>query len=52
MHVRAFRKLTQKTSPAVLALLISATSAIAQNFVDVKPSPQQVAWRDLEFTPQ
>jgi len=26
-----------------------ASSASAQNFADVKPSPQQTAWQDLEF---
>ena len=33
-----------------LTIVLAATvSAFAQNFVDVKPSPQQVAWQDLEF---
>src|ERR1700691_4813949 len=49
MHLRAFLKLTQKTLLAVFALLISACLTVPQNFVDVKPSPQQVAWQDLEF---
>jgi alpha-L-fucosidase len=38
------------------ALAIGATSAMLsarmlgyQNFMEVKPSPQQVAWQDLEF---
>ena len=34
------------------AMLLSAdvvALAAAQNFVDVKPTPQQVAWQDLEF---
>jgi len=44
-----FLKLTQKIWLAVLVLLIAASSATPQNFVDVKPSPQQVAWQDLEF---
>jgi alpha-L-fucosidase len=44
-----FLKLTQKVWLAVLVLLIAASSATPQNFVDVKPSPQQVAWQDLEF---
>ena len=38
-----------RTLFAFLALLITACSAIPQNFIDVKPSPQQVAWQDLEF---
>jgi alpha-L-fucosidase len=49
MHICAFQRLTRKTSLAIFALLISATLATAQNFVDVKPSPQQVDWQDLEF---
>jgi alpha-L-fucosidase len=49
MHLRAFQKLTQKTLLALFALLISAALATPQNFVDIKPSPQQVAWQDLEF---
>ena len=33
----------------LLALALPANSSQAQNFSDVKPSPQQVAWQDLEF---
>lgn len=29
--------------------LLTATTALAQNFADVKPSPQQVAWQDMEM---
>jgi alpha-L-fucosidase len=29
--------------------LLTATAAAAQNFVDVKPAPQQVAWQDMEM---
>jgi alpha-L-fucosidase len=29
--------------------LLAAPEAIAQNFVDVKPTPQQVAWQDMEM---
>ncbi len=49
MHLGAFLKLTQKTLLALFALLINAVLAIPQNFVDIKPSPQQVAWQNLEF---
>jgi alpha-L-fucosidase len=49
MHLGAFLKLTQKTLLALFALLINAALAIPQNFVDIKPSPQQVAWQNLEF---
>jgi alpha-L-fucosidase len=31
------------------ALLVPATSAAAENAVDIKPSPQQLEWQDLEF---
>jgi alpha-L-fucosidase len=31
------------------AILAYAASACAQNFVDVKPSPQQAAWQDMEM---
>jgi alpha-L-fucosidase len=34
---------------AALLAGISASSAQAVNFTDVKPSPQQVEWQDLEF---
>src|ERR1700683_5818164 len=34
---------------AVMAALAVGASAQVQNFVDVKPSPQQVEWQDLEF---
>jgi alpha-L-fucosidase len=29
--------------------LLAATAALGQNFVDVKPTPQQVAWQDMEM---
>ncbi len=34
---------------AVLAVMIFPAFAAAQNFADVKPSPQQMEWQDLEF---
>jgi alpha-L-fucosidase len=49
MRHKAFHKLTQKLLLVIFTLLISARLASPQNFVDVKPSPQQVAWQDLEF---
>jgi alpha-L-fucosidase len=33
---------------ALLAALVTG-HALAQNFVDIKPSPQQVHWQDLQF---
>jgi alpha-L-fucosidase len=32
-----------------LTLLLSPAAAFAQNFVDVRPTPQQVAWQDMEM---
>src|SRR5688572_7245932 len=35
---------------AMLGLfLLAVPLAVAQNFSEVRPSPQQVAWQDLEF---
>jgi alpha-L-fucosidase len=34
---------------ATCAALLAVPSLSAQNFSEVKPSPQQVAWQDLEF---
>jgi alpha-L-fucosidase len=34
---------------AILACTFMASITSAQNFTDVKPSPQQVEWQDLEF---
>ena len=33
----------------VLSSLVSLTPSMAQNFVDIKPSPAQVQWQDLEI---
>jgi alpha-L-fucosidase len=38
-----------KTALACALAMFCATSSLAQNFTDVKPSPQQVAWQDLEI---
>jgi alpha-L-fucosidase len=35
--------------PAFLFLVFAIGVATAQNAIDIKPSPQQVAWQDLEF---
>lgn len=35
--------------PISFLLLALVVLASAQNFTDIKPSPQQVAWQDLEF---
>ena len=40
------------TSTVVVLLvccLVVTSAAQAQNFTDIKPSPQQMAWQDLEF---
>ena len=34
---------------AIVTVLSQTCPLVAQNFVDVKPSPQQVEWQDLEF---
>ena len=34
---------------AGLALSLSSLIAGAQSFSEIKPSPQQVAWQDMEF---
>lgn len=47
MHFSRYR--TLKSVATIAVALFLATCAWAQNFVDVKPSPQQVAWQDLEF---
>jgi alpha-L-fucosidase len=33
----------------ILTLLLFSAICLAENFADVKPSPQQVEWQDLEF---
>jgi alpha-L-fucosidase len=39
----------KKFATAILATFLIAVSACAQNFSEIKPAPQQVAWQDLEF---
>ena len=41
--------INNRSRVTVLALFLCASLAIAQNFSDIKPSPQQVEWQDLEF---
>ncbi len=43
------RFLRNRSDLAALALVLFASLACAQNFPDMKPSPQQTAWQDLEF---
>lgn len=38
-----------RTAAARAIVALWATFSLAQNFTDVKPSPQQVAWQDLEI---
>src|SRR6266480_5049817 len=33
----------------MLIFSLAGSAGYAQNFTDIKPSPQQVAWQDLEF---
>jgi alpha-L-fucosidase len=37
------------TAKVLAMIALCAALSIAQNFTDVKPSPQQVAWQDLEM---
>jgi len=37
------------TAKVLTLIALCAVSSTAQNFTDVKPSPQQVAWQDLEI---
>ena len=39
----------RRTALACTIAVLCAISSLAQNFTDVKPSPQQVAWQDLEI---
>jgi alpha-L-fucosidase len=39
----------RKTAAVSAVIILCATFLLAQNFADVKPSPQQVAWQDLEL---
>src|SRR5580692_8434111 len=43
------RKAFHTTLTLQAMIFICATLSLAQNFTDVKPSPQQVAWQDLEM---
>ena len=38
-----------KIAAVVIWLMLCFPFARAQNFTDIKPSPQQVEWQDLEF---
>jgi alpha-L-fucosidase len=38
-----------KTAVVCAVMMLCTMSSSAQNFTDVKPSPQQVAWQDLEI---
>jgi alpha-L-fucosidase len=42
-------ELGRVTKVLVLVLGLYLTTAWGQNFTDIKPSPQQVEWQDLEF---
>jgi len=39
----------EKATALMLAILAGSAAVAAQNFVDVKPAPQQVEWQDLEI---
>jgi alpha-L-fucosidase len=44
-----FFRFLQRVAALLPAILIVSANSLAQNFADVKPSPQQVEWQDLEF---
>jgi len=46
---RDMPKIFGRTAVACVIVLLCAMLSIAQNFADVKPSPQQLAWQDLEI---
>jgi alpha-L-fucosidase len=46
---RAFRSTATLAALLALSCFVLSPAARAQNFTDVKPSPQQVEWQDLEF---
>jgi alpha-L-fucosidase len=43
------KSIFHRTAAAFATVTLWAMFALAQNFTDVKPSPQQVAWQDLEI---
>ena len=49
MKCSRFVAYLQKTLVALTSVLLVCLPANAQNFVDMKPSPQQVQWQDLEI---
>ncbi len=38
-----------RAHPLFIFVALTASAALAQNFVEVKPAPQQVAWQDMEM---
>lgn len=46
---KSCHRLLLSNAIVALACLAPLSSAIAQNFVDIKPSPAQVEWQDLEI---
>ena len=48
MYFPAFTDFLQRALAALGGVLLCGYGATAQNFVDIKPSPQQVQWQDLE----
>ncbi len=48
-HFWYFSRFLQRICALASVVLFVSSSSFAQNFADVKPSPQQVEWQDLEF---
>ena len=47
--IQAMHKLRLATRIAVVVLANCGIVVVAQNFTDIRPSPQQLEWQDLEF---
>src|SRR5438132_12405191 len=48
-HFLYFSRFLQRICALASVVLFVSSSSFAQNFADIKPSPQQVIWQDLEF---
>ena len=47
--MRSILRLVCVALPALVMACVSLLPAFAQNFADIKPTPQQTDWQDLEF---
>jgi alpha-L-fucosidase len=42
-------RMSHRNATILVLVMLHAMLSLAQNFTDVKPSPQQIAWQDLEI---